>query len=195
MKLLIASQNKHKIEEIKQIFDLTNIELLDLDQFNDDDDVVEDGKTFLDNAILKAKYFANKYHIPTLSDDSGLVVEALDGRPGINSKRYSGGNDKDNYLKLLEEMKNISNRKAYFITVIAIYFPDGHIFHYEGKVHGEIAIAPKGTHGFGYDPIFYLPSLDKHMAELDADRKNQISHRGQALKHVKEHMNEIINYK
>jgi len=195
MKLLIASQNKHKIEEIKQIFDLTDVELLNLEQFNDQDDVIEDGQTFLDNAILKAKYFAEKYHMPTLSDDSGLVVDALDGMPGIHSKRYSGGNDKDNYLKVLDEMKHVKQRQAYFVTVIAIYFPKGHIFHFEGRVNGEIAMTPKGENGFGYDPIFYIPSLGKHMAELDASTKNKISHRAQALIKVKEHMNEIINYK
>jgi len=194
MKLLLASQNQHKIQEIKQIFEGYDIELLDLSSFNDHDDVVEDGNSFLDNAIIKAKYFAQKYHMPTISDDSGLVVDALGGRPGVYSKRYSGGNDRDNYIKLLDEMKDQKDRSAHFVSVIAIYFPNGDYKHYEGSVYGKIAYEPKGAYGFGYDPIFYLPEFDKHMAELPNEIKNQISHRANAILKVKEHLNEIINH-
>ena len=195
MKLLLASQNKHKIVEISHIFNGYEIELIDLSFFNDQDEVVENGKTFLENAIIKAKYYAHKYQMITISDDSGLAVDALGGKPGIYSKRYSGGLDIDNNQKLLDEMKLIKNRKAQFTSVIVIYFPDGHIFHYEGSIEGLIAYEPKGSNGFGYDPIFYLPNYDKHMAELDMEIKNKISHRAQALKQVKEHLDEIINYK
>ncbi len=195
MKLLIATQNQHKKQELMQIFKDNDIELMDLSFYHDQDDVVEDGKTFLDNAIIKAKYFAMKYNMPTMSDDSGLVVPSLGGKPGIYSKRYSGGTDVDNYLKLLDDLKDITDRTAYFVSVIVIYFPDGHYLHYEGRVYGEIAYEPKGSNGFGYDPVFYLKSMDKHMAELPAEVKNEISHRAQAMKQVKEHLGEIINYK
>jgi len=195
MKLLIASQNKHKIEEIKKIFSDARFELITLKDFNDSDDPIEDGSSFLENACIKAKYFAHKYHIPTLADDSGLCVEALNLAPGIYSKRYSGGNDHDNNMKLLDELKNERERKAYFVSMIVIYFPSDHYMHFEGRLYGEIAKEEKGNLGFGYDPIFYLPTLDKHLAELSMDEKNKISHRANALKKVGAHINEIINYK
>lgn len=195
MKILIASQNKHKIEEITKIFDDDRFTLYTLEDFNDDDDPIEDGKTFLENAIIKAKYFAKKYQIPTLSDDSGLCVEALHLMPGIYSKRYSGGNDKDNNDKLLLNLKGIKNRDAYFVSMIVIYFPDDTYFSFEGRLYGEIAEQPLGTMGFGYDPIFYVKSLDKHLAQLTLDEKNHISHRAQALEKVGMHLDEIINHK
>ncbi len=195
MKLLLASQNQHKKEEIFQIFKGHDIELIDLSYFNDQDDPVEDGITFLDNALIKARYFAKKYQMPTISDDSGICVIALDGRPGVHSKRYSGGTDEDNNNKLLEELKDKDNRAAYYVSVIAIVFPDGKTFHYEGRLYGEIAFERKGTNGFGYDPLFYLPEYDKHVAQLSMAEKNKISHRANALKQVGEHLDEIINYK
>lgn len=195
MKLLIASQNKHKIKEIKNIFDDDRFELMSLADFNDFDDPVEDGQTFLDNAIIKAKYFAKKYDIPTLSDDSGLCVEALNLMPGIHSKRYSGGSDHDNNLKLLKALDKTLNRRAFFVSMIVIYFPDGKTFHFEGRLYGEISMHAAGEHGFGYDPIFYLPEQKKHLAQLSSDEKNKISHRRHALEKVRMHLDEIISYK
>ncbi len=195
MKLLLASQNQHKKEEIFQIFKDYDVELLDLSFFKDCDDVLESGTTFLENAIIKAKYFSKKYNMPAIADDSGLVVHALGGRPGIYSKRYSGGSDIDNNIKLLDEMKDKDDRNAYFISVIVIYFPDDYYVHFEGRVYGEIAYQMKGNHGFGYDPIFYIKNYDKHMAELDSHIKNQISHRAMAIKEVRKRLDEIINYK
>ncbi len=195
MKLLIATQNQHKKQELMQIFEGNDIDLMDLSFYQDKDEVDEDGETFLDNAIIKARYFSHKYKMPTMADDSGLVVNALNGRPGIYSKRYSGGDDRGNYLKLLDEMKDKSDRTAYFVSVIVVYFPDDIYVHFEGRVYGEIAREPKGVNGFGYDPIFYVPSHDKHMAQLQPKIKNKISHRANAMKQVKEHLNEIINHK
>jgi len=195
MKLLLASQNQHKKIEMKEIFDSEGIELLDLSSFHDNDDVEEDGDTFLDNAMIKALYFSKKYSMPAISDDSGIVIKALGGGPGVYSKRYSGGSDLDNNLKVLEEMKGKTNRDAYFVSVIVIAFPDGKCFSYVGRVHGLIGFELKGNNGFGYDSIFYVPSYDKHMAELPSEVKNKISHRALALKQVKEHLHEIINYK
>ncbi len=195
MKLLIASQNTHKIEEIKKIFSDSRFELKTLKDFNDSDDPIEDGSSFLENALIKAKYFANKYHMPTLADDSGLCVKALNLAPGIFSKRYSGGNDHDNNMKLLAELKNEYQRTAYFVSMIVIYFPSNHYMHFEGRLYGEIAKEEKGTSGFGYDPIFYVPTLKKHLAELSIDEKNKISHRANALRKVGANIDEIINYK
>ncbi|MCF7930339.1 MAG: XTP/dITP diphosphatase [Acholeplasmataceae bacterium] len=193
--LIIASQNVHKIRELSAIFNHKGIHLISLKELNDNDDVIEDGHSFLENAIIKASYFAKKYQKPVIADDSGLVIHALDGRPGIYSARYSGGDDHQNNLKVLKEMQDKENRDAYFVSVIVLCYPNGVYKSYEGKVFGIIAIEEKGKNGFGYDSIFYYPDLDKNFAELDSEIKNQISHRANALKQLKEDIDEIINYK
>jgi len=193
--LIIASQNVHKIRELSAIFNHKGIHLISLKELNDNDDVIEDGHSFLENAKIKASYFANKYHKPVIADDSGLVIPALEGRPGIYSARYSGGGDHQNNLKVLNEMQDQENRDAYFVSVIVLCYPNGVYKSYEGKVFGLIAEEEKGKNGFGYDSIFYYPDLNKHFAELDSEIKNQISHRANALKLLKEDIDEIINYK
>ncbi len=195
MKILIASQNEHKIKEFKQIFENTDITLISLKDLNDDDDVEETEHTFTKNAIIKAKYFAKKYRIPTFSDDSGLSVDALNGAPGVYSKRYSNGNDYDNNIKLLKELKDVENRSAYFTSVVALYYPDCSYKTYEGIVYGTIGHELKEIKAFGYDPLFYPDGYDKSFSELGSVIKNQISHRGIALKKVKEDLDEIINHK
>ncbi|PKK97183.1 MAG: non-canonical purine NTP pyrophosphatase, RdgB/HAM1 family [Tenericutes bacterium HGW-Tenericutes-3] len=130
-----------------------------------------------------------------MSDDSGLVVPALNGRPGIYSARYSGGNDHENNLKVLKEMENQENRDAYFVSVIVLCYPNGVYKSYEGRAYGLIGTKEKGNQGFGYDSIFFYPQLNKHFAELEPQVKNEISHRANALKQLKEDINEIINYK
>jgi len=194
MEIIIASQNVHKVKELSAIFKHQNISLISLKDLNDNDDVVEDGDSFLDNALIKAKYFSKKYNKPVISDDSGLVIPALNGRPGIYSARYSGGNDRDNNIKILKEMEDQKNRNAYFVSVIVLCYPNGVYKSYEGRAYGLIANQEKGSQGFGYDSIFYYPELNKHFAELDSDVKNQISHRANALKQLKEDIDEIINY-
>lgn len=195
MEIIIASQNTHKVKELSAIFNHQQISLISLKELNDFDEVVEDGDSFLANALLKAKYFAAKYNKPVISDDSGLVIPALDGRPGIYSARYSGGSDHDNNLKVLKEMETQKNRDAYFVSVIVLCYPNGVYKSYEGRAYGMISNQEKGKQGFGYDSIFYYPELDKNFAELDPQIKNQISHRANALKQLKEDIDEIINHK
>jgi len=195
--IIIASQNIHKIKEMSAIFSHKNIRLMSLKDLNDHDDVIEDGHSFLENARIKATYFAKKYNKLAIADDSGLVIPALalGGRPGIFSARYSGGDDHQNNLKVLKEMEGQEKTDAYFVSMIVLCYPNGVYKSYEGRAYGLIAKEEKGTHGFGYDSIFYYPELKKHFAELESDAKNRISHRAQALSKLKEDIDEIINYK
>jgi XTP/dITP diphosphohydrolase len=195
VEILIASHNQNKIKEVKSILDHTEIKLISLKDLNDYDDVIEDGETFLENAKLKAIYFAKKHKMITISDDSGLVVEALDGRPGIYSARYSGLGDIENNLKVLKELEDVDNRKAYFICEIVLCYPNGYHKSYQGFVHGHISNEIRGSNGFGYDTIFYLPEYQQTFGELDSEIKNRISHRSNALKLLKGDLDEIINYK
>lgn len=195
MKILIASHNEHKIKEFKQIFESTPINLISLKELNDHDEVQETEHTFTKNAILKAKYFAKKYRMPAISDDSGLAVDYLDGRPGVHSKRYAGGNDYDNNIKLLKELEGVTQRDAHFVSVVALYYPDCSYKTYQGIVYGTIGYDLKEIDAFGYDPIFYPKGYNQSFAQLGSKIKNEISHRAQALNKVKEDLDEIINYK
>ena len=195
IKILLASQNEHKIKEFKSIFKDTPITLISLKDLKDADEVEETELTFIKNALIKAKYFAKKYHIPAISDDSGLCVHALGGKPGVHSKRYANGNDYDNNIKLLNALKDVEDRRAYFYAAIVIYFPDCTYKVYEGEVHGTIGHELKQIDAFGYDPIFYPDGYDQTFADLGPMIKNEISHRGLALKKVKEDLFEIINHK
>jgi len=194
IEILVASHNPHKVKELKAMMNHPEIRFISLSDINEHDDVIEDGSSFLENASLKAKHFANKHHVITISDDSGLVVEALDGRPGIYSARYSGGTDHENNLKVLKEMEDIENRLAYFVSVIVLCYPNGVTKSYEGRAYGYIAREEKGKHGFGYDSIFYVPEYQKTFAELDSEIKNKISHRANALQKLKGDLHEIIDY-
>ncbi len=195
IEIIIASHNMNKIQEMQAIFNHSEIHLISLDDLHDEDEVVENGQTFEENALLKAKYFATKYKKIVISDDSGLVIPELNNRPGIFSARYSGGDDHQNNLKVLKEMKNIQNRDAYFVSIIVICYPNGVYQSYEGRAYGVIAKEEKGTFGFGYDSIFIDPTYNMHFAELSDKLKNQISHRAKALNKLKENINEIINHK
>jgi len=195
IEILVASHNKHKVKELKSIMDTLEFKLMSLSDINEHDEVIESGSSFLENATIKAKYFANKHHIITISDDSGLVVEALDGRPGIYSARYSGGSDHENNLKVLKEMEDVENRSAYFVSVVVLCYPNGVTKSYEGRAYGYIGREEKGENGFGYDSIFYVPEYQKTFAELDSSLKNRISHRANALQKLKGDLHEIINYK
>ncbi len=195
IEILVASHNKHKVKELKSIMDTLEFKLMSLSDINEHDEVIESGSSFLENATIKAKYFANKHHIITISDDSGLVIEALDGRPGIYSARYSGGSDHENNLKVLKEMEDIENRLAYFVSVVVLCYPNGVTKSYEGRAYGYIGRAEQGENGFGYDSIFYVPEYQKTFAELSSSLKNRISHRAHALQKLKGDLHEIINYK
>ena len=187
MKIVLASSNKNKIKELTAI--LSNVlggelEIITIKEAGILDEIVEDGSTFAENALIKARAAA-KTGMIGIGDDSGLTVEALDGAPGIFSARYAGdhGNDELNNQKLLAEMSDKDDRRAAFVSSIACVFPDGRediISH--GYIHGEILRKPRGNGGFGYDPLFYVKEFDKTLAELSADEKNLISHRANALK-------------
>lgn len=178
--ILIATHNLHKKEEIQQILgeDFTVKSLTD---FGIHDEIVEDGKSFEENAEIKAKFCFLKTGIPSIGDDSGLCVEALNGRPGIFSARYAGDHDfGKNIEKVLSELKGETNRKAYFITVLCYYDEKGAQF-FGGQVFGKILKENKGHQGFGYDPVFVPNGYDKTFAEMEAAEKNKISHRKNAL--------------
>ncbi|WP_376746461.1 MULTISPECIES: RdgB/HAM1 family non-canonical purine NTP pyrophosphatase [Chryseobacterium] len=180
MELLVATHNEHKKEEIQQILG-NGCVVKSLTDYNIHEEIVEDGDSFHANALIKAKYCFEKTGIPSLGDDSGLVVESLDGRPGIFSARYAGDHDfAKNIEKVLEEMQGIENRKAYFVTVLCYYDENGAQY-FEGRVHGNLLTENKGFKGFGYDPIFVPEGYERTFAEMDPADKNKISHRKQAL--------------
>ena len=185
MKFVLASSNQKKIKELRAILSkiMADAEVVTLAEAGITDDIVEDGSTFSENALIKARVAASTGNIG-IADDSGLTVEALGGEPGIYSARYAGdhGNDVANNAKLLKNMQGVENRRAAFVCNIACVFPDGsEPIVAEGKIHGEILDAPRGEGGFGYDPLFWSPELGKTLAEATADEKNSISHRANAL--------------
>lgn len=183
MKLIIASNNSHKLVEIKQILGSRFDEILSLKEAGIDHETIEDGTTFEENAVKKAREIAEISGCYALADDSGICVDALGGAPGIFSARYSGehGDDKENNRLLLKNMENITDRGANFTCVIALCSPKGDILTAEGKFFGVIAREESGENGFGYDPLFYLPEYGCTSAELTPEQKNEISHRKKAL--------------
>lgn len=183
-KLLIASLNKGKIKEIIAVLKDIPFQILNLNDFPAHNPIEETGNSFMDNAILKAKSYAEKYDLPTLAEDSGLEVDALEGRPGIMSARYVKGEDTDRINKLLEEMREIKKdkRSARFVAAAVIYHPQkGLLFSATGICNGLITSKPVGQNGFGYDPVFYLSELGKTSAQLTLEEKNKVSHRAKAL--------------
>ncbi len=181
--LVLATRNQGKIKEFREILKDTQIDLKSLNDFGPIPEAVEDGKTFDDNAYKKALFTAKVLGLPAIADDSGLVVEALNGAPGVYSARYAGdkASDQDNIDKLLTEMSGQENRAAAFACVISIAVPSGPALTYEGRCEGEITHEQHGEGGFGYDPVFYYPPLQQTFAEIPLTEKNQISHRGKAL--------------
>ena len=189
MKLVIASNNSHKIHEIKQILSGKFDEILSLREAGVEHETVEDGKTFMENALKKAREIAEICGFPTLADDSGLCVSALNGAPGIFSARYAGGGEKhttdeENNAFLLKNLEGICDRSAYFICTMALVYPDGREITAEGYMHGQIIDAPRGEQGFGYDPLFLPEGEDRTVAEMTDSEKNAISHRSNALKNL-----------
>ena len=186
--LILASNNAHKVEEIKSI--LEDYSILTLKDINYTEEIVEDGSTFEENALIKARTISKYSGKTAISDDSGLSVDLLDGRPGVYSARYSKEQtDEKNIEKVLLEL-NGQKSKAKFVSVIALVKPDGTELTFRGECHGEIIFEKRGTNGFGYDPIFYVPSLDKTFAELSAEQKNSISHRKQSLEKFSQYLKE-----
>ena len=189
MKIVLATANSGKIAEIKTVLDLPNLQWLTYQDYQEWPQINEDGKTFLDNAYIKARAVGDFFKFPALADDSGLEVDALGGRPGIESARFAGPNakDTDNVAKLLGELKVVSekDRKARFVAVIVILWPDGRAIQATGICPGSIALVSSGKYGFGYDPVFVPDGYDGTMAELRPGEKNSISHRGQALRDLR----------
>jgi XTP/dITP diphosphohydrolase len=198
LKMLVATNNKHKLEEINAILKELNIEVISLQQAGIDIEVDETGSTFIDNALLKAREVAKLTDMAVISDDSGLEVFALNGEPGVMSARYSGAEgeqkDKKNNEKLLKKLESVpfQNRGARFCSVIAAVLADGTNITAEGYVYGKIGYEEKGCHGFGYDPLFIVDSYDKTMAELSPEEKNRISHRANALQNFVVKLKDII---
>ena len=184
-KLLLASRNQHKIEELQQMLVGLNIEVISLDDVADMPVIEEDGKTFNENASKKARLTAMHTGLLCLADDSGLVVDALGGQPGVYSARFAGedANDQKNNHKLLQMLRGLEDekRQARFICVIAISDPQGNVQTVEGTCEGRIDYEERGTGGFGYDPLFIPEGYSQTFAELPREEKNRISHRGQAL--------------
>lgn len=197
MDLIISSNNKNKINEIKKLLSSLDINILSLSDINFNEEILETGSTFSQNSYIKAKTIFDKYHMPVIADDSGLEVEALGGKPGVYSHRYAGEdcNDTANNLKLIEELNGVLNRNANYTCDICYINKDGQVKHSTGKCYGLICNNPKGENGFGYDPYFYIESLGKTMAELDMDEKNKISHRAKALNQLKELIYEDLTSK
>ena len=194
MKLLIASRNRHKIEEIRAILNLPAVDLVDIEAFSNLPEVVEDGQTFQANAVKKAVMLALSARVWTLADDSGLEVDALGGDPGVYSARYAGEsvNYAANNAKLLQAMADQPVRTARFRCVIALASADGRAQIAEGVCEGQIIHAERGNQGFGYDPLFVPSGYDQTFAEMDAALKNQLSHRARALKQARERWGEIL---
>lgn len=189
--LVIATRNKGKYLEFKKMFGPTKCKiksLLDFPYIS----ICESGFTFDENALLKAKTVAKSTKLPALADDSGLEVSALNGKPGIHTARYAGDDatDQDNINKLLLAMKDIPSdcRQARFVCSLALAFPNGQTFLEQGFLNGFITFEPRGSEGFGYDPIFYLPEFDRTLSEVPIEDKNRISHRAKALEKMKKYL-------
>lgn len=179
-KIVFATNNKHKLDEIRNIT-ARKIEILSLSDIESDDEIEESGTTLKENALIKARFIKDKYGFDCFADDTGLEVDALDGLPGVYSARYAGEecNPQDNMLKLLERLKGNENRAAKFRTVIALII-NGKEYFFEGEIDGKIIGEKRGNAGFGYDPIFMPDGYNKTFAELGDDVKNHISHRALA---------------
>lgn len=184
MKLLFATHNKNKLSEVKALMP-NNIDLIGLSDLNFHEDIAETESTIEGNASLKSQSIYKITGINCFSDDSGLLVDALNGEPGVHSARYAGEhkNDEDNIQKLLRELTGKENRKAHFKTVMSLLI-DGQEYLFEGKIYGNITPEKRGANGFGYDPVFIPDGYTKTFAEMTKDEKSSISHRGIALKQL-----------
>jgi len=194
--LVLATRNVGKTREIREFLRDFPVEIKNLDDIGPIPPVEEDGATFDENAYKKASFTAKALGLPAMADDSGLEVEALDGAPGVRSARYAGPNatDQDNNAKLLKAMQGKDNRSAAFMCVISIAVPSGVALTYEGRCEGVIAQAPAGNQGFGYDPVFYYPPMKKTFAQLTMEEKNRVSHRGKALKEMKDEFDKVLTW-
>ncbi len=184
MQLILASKNPNKLAEFREILSETGVEILSEDQAGVDVRVEETGTTFQENARLKAEAVSKASGLPAVADDSGLCVEALDDAPGVYSARYGGAglDDRGRTRLLLKNMEDRSDRRCMFACAICCVFPGGDVLTAEGTCRGELTREPRGESGFGYDPVFFVPELGKTFAQLTAEEKNRLSHRGKALR-------------
>ena len=195
MKVVLASKNPHKLVEISKITEKFGFELVLQSELGVDIDVEETGTTFEENSFIKAQAVMQATGLPALADDSGIAVDALNGEPGIYSARYGFDDSLDDWGRLELLLKNTEHvpdgqRQAQFVCVITMVTPEGQVIQARGEIHGELTRAPKGENGFGYDPIFFYPPLGMTTAELPPEKKNEVSHRGNALKLFYEKMKE-----
>lgn len=192
--LVLATRNDGKISEFEHLFADFDVEIKSLKDFGNIPPIEEDGETFEDNAYKKAHLTARFFGLPALADDSGLIVNALDGMPGVQSARYAGedASDEANNVKLLEAMKDLRDRQASFMCIIAIAVPRGPALIYEGRCDGYIAQEPMGEKGFGYDPLFYYPPLKKTFAQMSPEEKNRVSHRGKAMAELRREFGKVL---
>ena len=184
MKVVLASKNRHKLVEMRDILSAQGVEVVLESDVGIDVDVEETGTTFEENSLLKAKAVMEASGLPAIADDSGLAVDALGGAPGVYSARYGGEelDDAGRYRLLLENMRGQLDRRCKFVSVITLCMPNGDVISARGECPGTLAYAPQGENGFGYDPVFFVPGKKKTFAQLTAEEKNAISHRGNALK-------------
>ena len=186
MKVFLATKNKGKIKDFEKLTEGMDLEVVTILDGLDIPDVVEDGETFEENSQKKAKEIADYTNIVTISDDSGLCVDALDGGPGVYSARFGGENatDSEKNKKMLELLKDVKkeNRKAHFVSVVSFAFPNGEIHSFRGEIEGEILFEARGNNGFGYNPIFYSYELEKSFGEADDEERKSVSHRARAFR-------------
>ena len=192
--LVLATKNRGKVSEFKELFRGFDLEIKSLNDFGPIPPVIEDGETFEDNAVKKARFTAKVLGLPAIADDSGLTVKALGGKPGVFSARYAGegATDEANNIKLLKAMKGIEQREAAFICVLAIAVPHGPALIYGGGCKGLITEEISGTQGFGYDPVFYYPPLNRTFAQMSRADKNGVSHRGRAIAELKGELDKAL---
>ena len=195
MKFVLASQNKKKLVEMNDILSAFGIEVVSAADAGIHLDVEETGTTFAENAALKAEAICKASGMPAIADDSGLCVDALNGAPGVYSARYGGEglDDTGRYQLLLQNMRGTMDRRCKFISAVCCVFPNGDRIAVEGECPGTLAYAPQGADGFGYDPIFFVPSMKKTFAQLTPEEKNSISHRGVAMQRFQTELERYLN--
>ncbi len=194
--IVLATSNKNKVKEFQHILKDFKVELRSLADFGPIPEAIEDGSTFDENAYKKAHHTARILGLPAIADDSGLVVEALEGAPGVYSARFAGeqATDDENTDKLLKELKGVKNRKASFKCVLSIAVPSGPALTYEGECKGTIIDERRGENGFGYDPVFYCEEFKRTFAELTMEEKSGISHRGKALAEFQSEIDQVLKW-
>ncbi len=195
MKLVLASKNEKKLAELRDILSHLGVEVCSEADAGVDVEVEETGTTFEENSLLKARAVMEASGLPAIADDSGLCVDALNGAPGVYSARYGGEGlrDEARYRLLLENLRGQTTRTAKFVSAVTCCFPNGDVLSARGECPGTIAYAPMGTGGFGYDPVFFVPGLKKTFAQLTPEEKNEISHRGKALRAFQAKLEEYLN--